>query len=273
MNGANGRAAFTLIELLVVIAIIAILAALLLPALQSAKESARRAFCQNNLKQVGTALNGYTIENDGELPHNQSQFLTERFFSYVFYTSWGDDWHTYDGFVGLGLLYRGGYTDVIDIFWCPSLDNWGIYYTLEGQTSPVWNGKGVPQWKSGAKPIIRCAYTYRYINGVTSRHGSQLDEQEWMLSTREPVTQAVASDLIFYKVHPNRWIGGINVLYTDGAVRWVSGRDEPLDRIDLWRDTEEGKLGSGGEAYRHNDWVDEAWEYLDSLASSRADER
>ena len=59
---------FTLIELLVVIAIIAILAAILLPALNSARERGRTASCLSNLKQLGTSLDMYGSDNNGMLP-------------------------------------------------------------------------------------------------------------------------------------------------------------------------------------------------------------
>ncbi len=62
------RQAFTLIELLVVIAIIGILAAMLLPALNKAREKGRMAVCISNLRQISVAIHFYTDDNNGYMP-------------------------------------------------------------------------------------------------------------------------------------------------------------------------------------------------------------
>jgi prepilin-type N-terminal cleavage/methylation domain-containing protein/prepilin-type processing-associated H-X9-DG protein len=133
----RSRAAFTLIELLVVIAIIAVLVALIMPAVQSARESANRAKCQNNLKQLNLAAQEYhdafnsfpagwycsvpTYDSNGNLTSGDSYCATPS-------TPYQN--YMWSGLVGLFIKLEQNnlYNEI----------NFGVYYspTIQGTTAP-----------------------------------------------------------------------------------------------------------------------------------------
>lgn len=154
LGGKRRKAGFTLVELLVVIAIIGILIALLLPAVQAAREAARRTQCTNNLKQLGIAVQAFHDANRYLPVSNRPLGLTSAprvgwAINVLPYLEQQALWAQYDQSQTWSSTVLGNVQiapnqilcgTVLPVFWCPSALPPVRRLDSEPQNAPAWLG-------------------------------------------------------------------------------------------------------------------------------------
>ena len=243
---------FTLIELLVVVSIIAVLVSILMPALGTAKEHARRVVCSSNLHQVAIAAVGYAVENkdyfppgsvgDGILSPHVLDITVARSFKELDASPWpqGD------------LTANNEYAAKPTGLWqCPSnpiFGEWDTSYGTRIYMSYVYVG-----WHENIGGI---GLKYDAVNRVLAGTGRKLSGRRGLL-VADRCAHGNSMEMV-YANHGDRGVelartlvpSGMNRGFSDGSASWVNGR-ELLSEFDLTELTWVAPA-RGDCAYSHN---------------------
>jgi prepilin-type N-terminal cleavage/methylation domain-containing protein/prepilin-type processing-associated H-X9-DG protein len=253
------RRGFTLIELLVVIAIISVLIALLLPAVQAAREAARRIQCVNNLKQIGLALHGYHDANNS-FPAGGWIFLPTQPNTINMNVGWSaavlpwlEQSNVYSG-LNFSFPYSNaanstaGHT-VIQVYLCPTeprktfwnMDTGDIYPYADADYGGMYGPRGLGNPTFTNNPpagslIFNANFSLAQITDGASQtllvgedpeaihamwiNGHNIFDQCCPINARPPFE--FGEELT--SNHP----GGVNTLFADGSVRFLKNSTSPI---------------------------------------------
>jgi prepilin-type N-terminal cleavage/methylation domain-containing protein/prepilin-type processing-associated H-X9-DG protein len=287
---ATKRKAFTLVELLVVIGIIAVLIGILLPALNKAREQARRTACLSNLRSIHQLFAIYANQNKDQIPIGVSG--DEYQFNYVIWRRAAGGEPKYQAF---GLLHMTGLMQDPRAFYCPA--DVSPYYKFDDELNP-WPIQAAP-WAEGT-PVtdgagteitgVRVGYSCRPIDNDESVLGRPVDNgaaasPRWTGGGREifwtrggtapskteyqnapkprkcPTLTSMKSKAIFSDIETviervdQRHVKGMNVLYADGSAHWVDRKVFEADLLKC-KDPFNGKT--------YNTWQRSIWLSFDA---------
>ncbi len=238
------RRAFTLVELLVVIGIIALLIAVIIPALNSARERANRVKCLSNLRQIGLAERVYAMDNREQYPRVRYNGGAGAFYFNGFYES-----NPFAGTVtpdditaGIFLLVRGKYLP-LQVFVCPSSTQ--QVETLLGRPLEIC-------CNFSSDPFRGWSLSYSFANqypengqffaeGALYKHSpsappdnviaADRNDSQNQLKNRSPDAPRSDMEMMNSKNHGRK---GQNVLFNDGSAAWVDNPFAGHDRDNIY---------------------------------------